>query len=68
MDYWGVDVLWKWSLAGLGLMTREQATDELQQFDNYSYAQRHYREFRASWKKTLENSGPFEIRTSLLLP
>lgn len=67
MDYWGVDVLWKWSLAGLGLMTREQATDELQQFDNYIYAQRHYRDFRASWKKTLENSGPFEITTSLLL-
>lgn len=67
MDYWGVDSLWKWSLAGLGHMSQEQALNELMQFNNYEYAKAHYRDFRKYWKKELENNSPFEINTSTFL-
>jgi tryptophan halogenase len=67
MDYWGVDSLWKWSLAGLGLMTRDQATDELIQFNNYEYAKSHYKDFRKYWKQELENNPSFEMDTSTFL-
>lgn len=61
MDYWGVDALWKWSLAGLGLITRQQALDELIQFDSYEYAQHHYRTFREEVKRELANRPAFEM-------
>ncbi len=61
MDYWGVDALWKWSLAGLGLMTRQQALDELIQFDSYDYAKSHYLSFRNDMKKLLADRPPFEM-------
>jgi hypothetical protein len=60
MDYWGVDSLWKWSIAGLNLMSRETALLELQTYDSYDYAKNHYREFREHWKKETRNQPSFE--------
>jgi tryptophan halogenase len=67
MDYWGVDALWKWSLAGLGLMSRDQAHGELAQFNNYEYSKSHYKSFREYWKKELSSNPSFEIDTSTFL-
>lgn len=61
MDYWGVDVLWKWTLAGLGFITKEQAMDELLQFNQFEYAQGHYQAFRNDMRKILADRPPFEM-------
>jgi hypothetical protein len=61
MDFWGVDALWKWSLAGLGYISREQAMDELIQFQQFEYAQGHYQSFRNDMRKALANRPPFEV-------
>lgn len=61
MDFWGVDALWKWTLAGLGYISREQAMAELNQFDQFEYAQGHYRSFREDMRKLFASSAPFEM-------
>jgi tryptophan halogenase len=61
MDFWGVDALWKWTLAGLGHITREQAMEELLQFQQFEYAQGHYQSFRNEMRRVLEDRPAFEI-------
>ncbi len=61
MDFWGVDALWKWTLAGLGYVTREQAMNELIQFKQFEYAQGHYQAFRNDMRKLLADRPPFEL-------
>ena len=61
MDFWGVDSLWKWTLAGLGYVSREQAMNELRQFDQFEFAQMQYRSFREEMRKVHEKSRPFEL-------
>ena len=41
-DYWGVDALWKWTLAGLGYVSSEQAKKELLDAGLYEVAEGHY--------------------------
>lgn len=60
MDYWEVDVLWKWTLVGLNYVDRDIASRELIQFNNYDYAKKDYREFREYNKSILANQPSFE--------
>ncbi len=61
MDFWGVDALWKWTLAGLGYINREQAMNELMQFQQFEYAQGHYQAFRNDMRRLLADRPPFEM-------
>lgn len=62
MDYWGVDGLWKWSLAGLGYISPEQAREELDMFKAYEYAKGYYKDFSDYHEYTLMSvDKPFEI-------
>jgi hypothetical protein len=61
MDFWGVDALWKWTLAGLGYINREQAMNELIQFQQFEYAQGHYQAFRNDMRKMLADRPAFEM-------
>jgi tryptophan halogenase len=61
-DYWGVDGLWKWTLAGLGFITPEQAKKELKMFNSYEYAKQYYNEFSQFQEYNLSSvERPFEI-------
>jgi tryptophan halogenase len=61
-EHWVANDLWKWSLAGLGLIDRDLAREELIQFDMYDYARSHYEFFRDSVGKDLSNQFlPFEL-------
>lgn len=66
-DYWNVDVLWKWSLAGLGLITEEQALEELIDSNMYEHAKQNYEEFREEIKYSVKDNNSFEIDTVELL-
>jgi tryptophan halogenase len=62
MDYWGVDGLWKWTLAGLGFITPEQAKKELEMFRSYEYAKEYYESFSNFQTYNLAaQEKPFEI-------
>jgi len=61
-DYWGVDGLWKWTLAGLGFITPEQAKNELKMFNSYEYAKQYYNDFSQYQEYNLSAvEKPFEI-------
>lgn len=60
-DYWNVDVLWKWSLAGLGLITEKQALEELLNSNKYDYSKQLYEEFKQDVHSTVQYNDSFEI-------
>ena len=61
-DYWGVDGLWKWTLAGLGYITKEQARKELDDAGMYEYAKGYYQEFSDQHLYFLSvQDKPFEV-------
>jgi tryptophan halogenase len=61
-ESYAVTGLWKWSLAGLGLVTPEQAQKELKMFKLENYASNYYREFsEAALYKITSTPFPFEI-------
>jgi tryptophan halogenase len=62
MDFWGVDALWKWTLIGLNLYSKEQAMEELEQYDSYAYAMAHYRSFREETKKRFSDMPSFKMK------
>ena len=66
-DYWNTDTLWKWSLAGLGLMTEKQALDELLDANKYEYAKEHYEYFVRETKNSVQNNDSFEVSVSMFL-
>ena len=61
MDFWRLDGLWRWTLAGLGYVTKQQALDELVQFKQLKYAQLDYQKFRDGMMEFLAEQPPFEI-------
>jgi tryptophan halogenase len=58
----GADDLWKWSLAGLGLIDKETAKNELIYSDTYDHARTYYKIFEQSYQEELKNQPrPFEF-------
>jgi len=58
----GADDLWKWSLAGLGLIDKETAKNELIYSDTYDHARTNYKIFEQSYQEELKNQPrPFEF-------
>lgn len=61
-ELWGANDLWKWSLAGLNLVSADMAKEELIQFDTYDYSKAMYKLFKEDSDKTLKDvKDAFEI-------
>ena len=61
-ESWAVTGLWKWTLAGLKLVTPEQAQNELKMFKVEQYAEDYYKEFEnAMLYRTTSTQTPFQI-------
>ena len=61
-ENYAVTGLWKWTLAGLNLITPEQAQNELKMFKVENYAESYYKGFSESLLyKTSSTDTPFEI-------
>jgi tryptophan halogenase len=61
-ESWAVTGLWKWTLAGLGIVTPEQAKKELEMFKVEQYAEDYYKGFSEQLLyNTSSTDIPFEI-------